>query len=218
MNLEAIGIPLAFAILVAVILWFIIAGKGHWLLKMLFVSVALYFSIAMWHSLGDLVGWPSNNPLPDKFLVHWLVVKEGIPGGKDPGAIFLWATELDKNDRPKVDKQNPYLISFIAKKTAVEPRSYRMPYTREMHQQANGVLKLLKAGKQVVGEGEGEGSGMGEGDGKGGKGKGGKSGKGKGKKGMFDGLFGGSFSHSPFPIFHELPPPKLPAKVTGEDN
>ena len=64
---------------------------------------------------------------------------------------------------------------------------------------------MIQSGEKVGGKNNGKGGG-GKGKGKGGKGKG--KGNGKGSNG------GGSLSRSDDIIFHELPPSKLPEKVT----
>ena len=60
MDINAIGIPLAFIILSAIGLWLVIYASGSWLYKAAFIVMCLYFSFAMWHSLGDLSGWATN--------------------------------------------------------------------------------------------------------------------------------------------------------------
>lgn len=207
MELQAIGIPIAFVLLATILLWLLIGAKGHWSLKMVFVAVTLYFSIAMWSSTGDLVGWASSKELPKKFLVHWMIVKEGMKDKKD-SAIFIWATELNKEFKPKEEDVNPYFISFVAKKLAAEPRSYRIDYSREMHEQAMNILRKIRQGKRIVGENTGGGFGIAK---KGGEGKGKGKGGEKGKKGKGGGEF--NFSRKQKFMFYELPRAKLPPKV-----
>jgi hypothetical protein len=191
MNINTLGIPLTFVILVAVILWFIIWGKGHWLLKAVVVAVSLYFGIATWQSLNGLLGWPApeSESLPDKFAVHWVVIKEPSKKTADPGAIFIWVS-------------GPVKESLFAPDFK-EPRAYKLPYSKEMHQRAEGALSLIRKGEKVIGmRGKGKGKGWGQ------KGKG--KGEGEGEKGAW----GMSRKHIPDIVFHKLPPPKFPPKMT----
>lgn len=179
MELNAFGIVIAFIIMVAVMLWFIIGGRGYWFVKLLAAGFMLYFSLSMWASLSSLLGWPCNQNLPEKFLVHWVVVLEESKIADTKGAIYLMASELNDNYLPKQYKNSSSkLLSFVPKKDVGEPRLYKMPYSKEAHKQMTGILQKLKAGQPVVGE-SGKGGEKGEGEGKG-KGKG----KGKGLKGL----------------------------------
>lgn len=216
MELQVLGIPLTFLVLFAIVLWFIILGKGKWWLKAAIVPVVLYFSIVIWFSLSEISGWASPSVLPDTFILHWSIIKE--PSKKnvhDKGDIFLWATEVDEDHNLKVSEVNPVLQPFTPKKNAAEPRSYRLPYTRELHENLSKAMKSVAKGGTVVGKGRSKsfGNESKEGkDGGDGKGKGGSERKGQGNKNGS----GGSLSQDQEFMFYELPPPKLPEKITGE--
>jgi hypothetical protein len=213
MDLNAIGIPIAFILLAAIGLWLLIFAKGWWILKIFFMTLCLYFSIAVWLSLSQLSGWPSSSVLPEKFLINGIAVQEpSLTNPNDKGNIYIWATELDNDFKAKKTEISSWLMPFVSKKRPSEPRAYRLPYTDEMKEQLSQVSKMMKAGKPVVGErnkltGKGEGEGDGQGKGQGGKGQGGNGkgqGQGKGK--------GGSMSQEQDFMFYELPPPKFPEK------
>jgi len=78
-----------------------------------------------------------------------------------------------------------------------EPRLYKVPYTKPMHNVANGVQGLLKQGKRVMIDMEGEGGDGQEGEG----GQKGKKGNSKGQKGNR----GESWKGHDDPIYYELP-------------
>jgi hypothetical protein len=208
--IDTFGIPLAFVIIAALTLWIVIGSKGWWWLKALVVAGAVLFSITLWHSLSALQGWPTNEELPEKFEIKWLVVEEPNKKTGFEGAIYVWAKDLS----PKEERNDGVLI-LHSKKKSDEPRLYIMPYSRKMHEQAEGIKKQIASGKPFYGEmlkgkGKGEGKGKGKGEGKGkGKGKGPK-GEGKG-----EGQGDGDLSNEQDPIFHELPPAVLPEKVTN---
>ena len=219
METQIIGIPLTFLVLFAVVLWFIILGKGKWWLKAAIVPVVLYFSLIIWFSLGQISGWASPNDMPDTFILHWSIVKE--PSKKDvndQGTIFIWATQVDENLQVANQSLNPLLHPFTPRKNSAEPRSYRLPYDRDMHEKLNALQSMIAKGKTVVGKKNGKGigteeDGQGKGGGKDGKGQKGLGGKGGNQKGSGD-----SLSQQQDFMFYELPAPKLPEKITMDGN
>ena len=208
--IDTFGIPLAFIIITTLILWMIIGSKGWWWLKAIVVTGAVLFSISLWHSLAALQGWPTQEELPPKFEIKWVVVEEPNKKTGFKGAIYVWVRDI----APK-DSRSEGLPLLHTKKQSDEPRLHTVPYSREMHEQAEGIKKQIASGKPYYGEmkkGEGEGKGKGDGKGKG-KGKGGKGPKGEGEgKGQGG---DGDLSNEQDPIFHELPPAVLPEKITN---
>ena len=217
METQIIGIPLTFLVLFAVVLWFIILGKGKWWLKAAIVPVVLYFSLIIWFSLSQISGWASPNDMPNTFILHWSIIKE--PSKKDShdqGAIFIWATEVDDNYQMTNQPVNPILYPFTPRKNAAEPRSYRVPYSHDLHEKLAKLQTMVARGKTVIGKRNGNGlttDEEGQGNGKEGKGKQGKGGAG-GKEGGKQGS-GGSLSRQQDFMFYELPAPKLPEKITN---
>jgi hypothetical protein len=214
MDYNAVGIPVAFLLLAAMGLWLIIFAKGYWWLKCIFIAFVLYFSLAMWASLSQLSGWPTDVGMPDNFLVHAILVEEPSKSNlKEKGAIYMWASEIDENHNIKKKEIDSWLLPFVSRKNASEPRVYRLPYSEELHEQARQISKMLKAGKSVVGKGkkigDGEEGEEGDGDGKG-------KGKGKGKGRQYGGKLGkgngNSFSQRQEFMFYELPPFMMPDK------
>ena len=90
-------IPLVFFSLFILILWFIIGSRGHWALKAVVIAMTLHFCISIGLSLEGFAGWPSADGLPDKFIVHWIVVEEPDKKTKAPGSIYIWATDLSRD-------------------------------------------------------------------------------------------------------------------------
>lgn len=180
-------------------LWIIIGCKGWWWLKALTVVVALWFSTFLWGSLGTIKGWPTTESVPDKYELKWVVIKEPNKITNDPGAIFLWMIDLHAKS-----------------KEAGVPRVHEVPYSKELHQQANKAMGKIGKGGKFFGSKDGGKGGIGDGDGDG-NGKGGKGGKGKGKKGQGqngkNGRGGGGMTENADEFnLYELPPPSYPVK------
>ena len=193
------SIPFAFFILSSLLLWLVIGAKGHWLIKASVISFVLYFCVSIDFSLENLLGWPSGQPLPDKFQVHWVEIREPDKKTKEQGAIYVWAT--NSSEFYKKDGLNDWRKLFMSFQSydPGEPRAYRLSYSKEDHKKAQQAIELIKGGSKVVG---GNRKGKGKGKGKGGKG----DGDGKKKNG------GGSLSRNGGVYFEKLPPSRLPDK------
>ena len=206
------GIALGFVLIAALTLWFIIGSKGHWVSKATMILMSLYFCLSVGFSVSDFMGWPTDEDLPEKFRVYWLVIDEPDPKRDDGGNIYVWL-QPDLETEGTHDSWHDYLLSFYDGDS--EPRAYRLPYTRELHEQSQKALNTIMGGGAVggtngglgkgdtEGEGSGEGEGEGEGEGVGGDGAGGIGLRGRG---------GGGVSRNGGIMFHDLPPTKLPDK------
>jgi len=143
--------------LVAMLVWFIIGAKGHWIAKIVLTFILSMSSLAVWNTIYVFSGWPTYEPLPSKFRLHYAVVNE--PNRDSLGSIKLWVTS-------KYEGRS--LLENIDK---TQPRAYSIPYSRENHKQIKDALQGIKNGQTVE-------MGMG------GKNKGGNSkGKSSGRKG-----------------------------------
>ncbi len=249
MTENSVGVPIAFGIMLFLLLWLIIFTEGKWFLKFAAVAATLFFSVSLWHSIDSLLGLPSETQLPDKFLVHWIVIEEPNKITGDEGSIYIWAKDLGEDaiepvrivsrndspnasvrahartprmlDAPNLADEQPRVASppdngsraedymlELQEKDLETPRVHVVPYSRELHQQANRALGMLRKGQRVFGNGKdfanarsGKGKGKGKGKGRFGDGKRSKD---KGNPGYS--------SVAQDPIFHELPPPKMPVK------
>lgn len=201
--MDTFGIPLTFIIITALILWAIIGGKGWWWLKAIMVIGTFLFGVVLWHSLETLEGWPTEEPMPEKFEIKWIVVEEPNMKTGEKGEILVWSKNMTE-DYKTASSPIPLLHN---KEQSDDPRLHRLPYSREMHKQAQDIQKKIAFGGKYYGEmKDGKMKGKGEGNGKAGNGKGKGEGQGNGKTGGKKGD-GGSLSQEQDPIFHELPPP-----------
>ena len=191
-------ITLGFILIATLILWFVIGSKGHWLSKAVIILLSLYFCLSVGFSINNFVGWPTNESLPPKFLVHWAVIDEPDAKSGEEGNIYIWIKPLSVEEKNR-DSWNNYLLSFY--EGGSKPRAYRLPYSRELHEQAQEVIGMIMQGQGVGGTN----SGIGKGEGKS-KNALGRDGKAKGEEN------GGSLTRNGGIMFHRLPPPKLPNK------
>ena len=196
------SISLGFVVIAFLVLWFIIGAKGNWLVKASIILASMYFCLSVGFSIKDYMGWPTNDPLPKKFLVHWIVVEEPNVQIGTKGNIYMWVKPVENNEKIHSNFED-YLISFYDGKS--RPRAHRLGYSRELHKQSQDAIMDLMQGKQIGGENNGEGE---EGEGKGKT----SDTDGEGKK---NGTGEGSLTRNGGITFYELPPTKLPEKGGG---
>lgn len=205
MDINAIGIPIMFIVMGAIMLWFLLSGKRLWWLKATFVAVCCFVVFLLWHSVSFLSGWPTERQLSKKFEIHWIVVDEGTKG-KDNGKIFVWATPLnDDYTAKKSETTEWWKFRFVPDKRKRTPVAYELPYSRELHEQAMKALEAIRKGRRIVGErgeGDGEGGGLG------------RKGKGKGEKGKGNPDLYHYTKNKNKMMFYDFPPAKLPPKPT----
>ena len=146
--------------------------------------------------------FPENHP-KQGYLLLQVDIREPNPQTGDPGVINLWVRPLKV-----IKKKGPSFLQYDPKS---EPRAYRLPYSRKMHEDAERARGMIKNGKPVIiskrglkgGEGDGDGDGEGDGDGRPG---------GRGQPGA-----GGRRVDDPQFDIYEMPPGHLAPK-TPEDN
>ena len=131
-----IGLAASFLVLVALILWLIILSKGKfWIIKSIIITTSTLFSIVVLISLKDFIGWPSKSGLPQQFQLHWSIIDEPNKIKNSEGAIYMWVTKLDKENKNKG-----------------LPRAYKIDYTRKNHEEIMKGLISLGDGIQQKGE------------------------------------------------------------------
>ena len=131
-----IGLTASFLVLVALILWLIILSKGKfWIIKSIIITSATLFSIVVLLSLKDFIGWPSKSTLPQEFQLHWAIIDEPDKIKNTEGAIYMWITKLDNENKNKD-----------------LPRAYKINYTRKNHEEIMKGLISLGDGIQQKGE------------------------------------------------------------------
>jgi len=191
------GITLGFILIASLILWYIIGSKGHWVSKAAIILLSLYFCLSVGLSLSELMGWPTTEKLPSKFFLHWAVVEEPDPKTGDKGGVYIWTKPLDPT-RDRDQSWQDYLLSFYDGES--QPRAHKLPYSRELHEQAQSALGMIMQGQSVGGTSFGE-----PGDG--------ETAGAEGDSEAVEGSEGeGSLTRNGGVIFHKLPPPKLPDK------
>jgi len=112
---------------------FCLQTRYHWGLKaVMIVVVSLFYSLNYFSMLG-ILGWPTEQELPDNFrLVAAQVIEANKLTGTE-GAVYIWATPFDKT------------LGLTT------PRAYQIPYSETLHQQLSGAVEKQKQGITQIG-------------------------------------------------------------------
>lgn len=138
-----------------------------WLKAVLVIGVTMLYFYGT-EAVHSIWGIPSTDALPERFLMLAAAVEEPTP--KTSGALFVWISQL-RDGKP-----------------TLEPRAYRLPYTRELHAQINDGIKKGRDGVSQMGSAEVK----------------------IGKRGSFFGLLPGNDEQEI--KIRDLPTPQLPEK------
>lgn len=157
----SIAIPLGFLLLAGTLCWFFASTKRRWVVKGVLTLFMTFYSLEVHDALDSYSGWPAAEAMPQRALLLSATVREPNPSKNDLGAIFLWVVPLGQDD------PGPFAYRPISG----EPRAYKLPYSRDMHEQASQAMTamqrdgrpiLIERGARPGGaEGEGEGAGGG---------------------------------------------------------
>jgi hypothetical protein len=122
-------IAIAFALLGGLLLWFVVGSRGPWWLKLGAIVVTMGFTFVVWDALDSFSGWPTDATPPDRALLLSSEVDE-------PNAIYVWVLGYDGGG------------ALGYRPHDVEPRGYRLPYSRALHAELDRATALAKAGRQ----------------------------------------------------------------------
>jgi hypothetical protein len=180
MNFDVIGLPVAIIFILILLSWFIIKVKIKTYVKLILITITFLVFFGVWNSVVNLKGWASQSQLPDKYLIQWIVIEEPGKLTREGGGIFILASDMEKSENED--------INIYVKDNTKEPRLYRIPYSRQMHQDSQDIIKGLKKGKKYYGTNGKE-----------------SDKENKKKNGM-------NYKHKIEPKFYDMPKPKLPNK------
>ena len=128
------GLSIAFVIISAIVLWFSIRTPGQVIIKAILIPTTIWYGLALYYTVPNLVGWPVSQPIPDNSQILAIRINEPNPLHNDPGAIYFWVQVKpeSKNSKPKLaGLLNPKSISSADRQN--QPRAFKLPYSRKMH-------------------------------------------------------------------------------------
>lgn len=186
----------------ALIFWIFRESKHIWL-RAAVISLFFGFCVVFGMSVDSIMGWAAKDKyLPEIVTLRHVTIREPNPANHDPGNIYLLI------EHPPT-KNNQFLRLFGYSAKTSEPRLFKLPYSRSLHENLqNNVMGKLAKGQTVtgkLGKGKANGEGEGEGDGDGGEGRAGHGRPGR-RPGAGQQGGGGSDSLEVPWVFHILPP------------
>lgn len=142
-----IALPILLLVFGGLTFWILTESKLKWYFKTACISAFCVFTIVFWSSIHSFLGWPAlEDSLPEKVLIHWVIVKEPNKYTKFDGRIYFLVESVGG---PK----SSWLARFFGyRKAKVEPRLYGVAYSRGLHEYIEKEMRLkLRNGQPVVG-------------------------------------------------------------------
>ena len=143
------GITILYVLLMILLSWIIIGIKGRWITKGLITAIAIWFSVTLYYSFHNFMGWPTEETISTQYSqLIWFQIKEPSKVSNHPGAIYLWVREIP--DSEKIEgltlKQlsNPMIWFTYPDETV--PRAYKISYTKEAHKKLREAAEGRKTG------------------------------------------------------------------------
>ena len=143
-----IALPILLLVFGGLTFWILTESLLKWYIKTACISVFCVFTIVFWSSLHSFLGWPANeDDIPEKILIHWVIIKEPNKLTKSDGRIYVLLESAEEIET------NSFLKFFgYEKKEKIEPRLHGLSYSRELHEQIEKeIMGSLKRGQPVMG-------------------------------------------------------------------
>lgn len=139
------------AILLSINLW----ARIRWSIKFAAIAITTAFFFITFVSIEQLLGWPTDRNLPDRFEFLYAVVVEPNQARRETGAIYIWALTLPgtatdaESDAPSDVGAQGAIDRRVA--PAEMPRAYRLRYSRGMHKKVRRARELVIEGVRQIG-------------------------------------------------------------------
>lgn len=141
-----IALPVLLLALGGLTIWLLTESKIHWYFKTLCITVFCVFTIIFWSTIHSYLGWPAHeDDVPDKVLIHWVVVKEPNKQTNFKGLIYFLLESAEEDEGSVLD-------FFGYQSNNPEPRLYGLPYSRKLHEQIEEQMRgALQRGQPLMG-------------------------------------------------------------------
>ncbi|MGB8275750.1 MAG: hypothetical protein WCF16_10840 [Alphaproteobacteria bacterium] len=134
MKTIVIGLVISYVALAILLLAMLLYSRLHWTLKAAAIVLVSVFYPVSYLSLMEILGWPTAQPLPDRFRLVAAQVYEPDKQEGTSGAIYLWVTDVSENAG------------------RVAPRAYLLTYSSKLHTAVEDATKSLRSGVPQIGE------------------------------------------------------------------
>jgi hypothetical protein len=128
------AVVLSFAALALLCVLALLWSRWPMWLRALLVAGVTGFNFYADDQVHGMWGWPSADALPERFVLLAAVIEE--PTARSKGALYVWVNALE-NGKP-----------------SAQPRSYRLPYAKDLHALLNEGMKKVRQGVSQMGTAE----------------------------------------------------------------
>ncbi len=133
-ELTVLSLAIAFALLASLLLALCVRGLWPAWVKCAVIVLVSGFYLYHYKTLEQALGWPTFQSPPEKFLLIAHQVIEPDPANGSEGAIYLWAASIDSSSVEDT------------------PRSYALPYTKNLHAKLDSARAGQRKGIPQIGE------------------------------------------------------------------
>lgn len=126
-------LTLAYVAVAALLLNLNLATPRRGAIKVAAIALVTALYVGAWHGHKALLGWASDDPLPERFRLHYATVEDPDKASRTPGTIYLWVSSLDG---PAAQR---------------EPRAYRITWDAETAQTVLDALAEVERGVAMEG-------------------------------------------------------------------
>lgn len=143
-----IALPILLLVFGGLTFWVLTESSLKWYIKTACISVFCIFTIIFWSAIHTFLGWPAlENDMPEKIIIHWVIIKEPNKLTKFDGRIYIL---LESAGKPSSN----FLGRFFGyRKEKIEPRLHGLEYSRGLHERLEKqVIPRLKKGQVVAGK------------------------------------------------------------------
>jgi len=142
-----IALPILLLVFGGLSFWVLNESKLKWYFKTACITTFCLFTVVFWSSIHTFLGWPAlEDDMPEKVLIHWVIIKEPNKSTHYNGRIFILLESVG-------EVESSTLARFFGyRREKVEPRLYGLKYNRGLHEQLQGIKNKLKSGQPVPGK------------------------------------------------------------------
>tara|TARA_B100000965_G_scaffold111215_1_gene91793 strand:+ start:1359 stop:1919 length:561 start_codon:yes stop_codon:yes gene_type:complete len=131
---ERLFLIVAYVAIAALLLSFYFYSTLSKTIKIFTIFLVTLFYFFTWYSLEALLGWPSQQDMPEKFRILWIDVQEPQKKDGQEGEIYFWVKNLNASEQP-----------------FGKPRAYSIRWSEENAQKAEEALSKMDDGQILNG-------------------------------------------------------------------
>lgn len=131
MSLAFMGLLAAACAVAVLLLNMNLRSAWPWTVKLTATLATVALLVVVYLAMLALVGWPTSQALPERFVLLSAEVREPGRAGDEEGVIYLWAKAAGDPE--------------------AEPRAYRLTYGERLHKQVAEALDKARNGTRQMG-------------------------------------------------------------------